>query len=566
MPTDETPSTTTATSGPRSVRAPRGSEITCKGWQQEAALRMLMNNLDPEVAERPDDLVVYGGSGKAARNWECFDAIVRSLRALEGDETLLVQSGKPVGVFRTHPGAPRVLIANSNLVPHWANWDEFRRLEALGLTMYGQMTAGSWIYIGSQGIVQGTYETFAEAARQRHGGSLKGTITLTGGLGGMGGAQPLAVTMNEGVCLAVEVDPARIQRRLDTGYLDEMVTDLDEALRRAEEYKTQGVARSIGLLGNAAEVFPEIVRRGVRMDLVTDQTSAHDALNGYIPAGISLDEAAELRQRDPKEYERRALDSMAEHVRAMLDFDEAGAVVFDYGNNLRGQALRAGVEDAMHFPGCVPAFIRPLFCRGKGPFRWVALSGDPEDIYRTDEEILRLFPEDEALARWMRMARERIHFQGLPARICWLGYGERDKAGLAFNELVRRGEVNGPIVIGRDHLDSGSVASPYRETEAMRDGSDAIADWPILNALLNTASGASWVSFHHGGGVGIGYSLHAGVVIVADGTDEAAAKLARVLTNDPGTGVMRHVDAGYPEAIEAARERGVNIPMLDPLV
>jgi urocanate hydratase len=553
---------TSTTSGPRPVRAPRGGEISCKGWQQEAALRMLMNNLDPEVAERPDDLVVYGGSGKAARNWDCFDAIVRSLRALEGDETLLVQSGKPVGIFRTHSGAPRVLIANSNLVPHWANWDEFRRLEALGLTMYGQMTAGSWIYIGSQGIVQGTYETFAEAARQRHGGSLKGTITLTGGLGGMGGAQPLAITMNEGVCLAVEVDPARIQRRLDTGYLDEMVTDLDEALRRAEEYTAQGVARSIGLLGNAAEVFPEIVRRGARIDLVTDQTSAHDALNGYIPAGMSLDEAAELRQRDPQEYERRSLGSMAEHVRAMLDFDEMGAVVFDYGNNLRGQALRAGVEDAMHFPGFVPAFIRPLFCRGKGPFRWVALSGDPQDIYRTDEEILRLFPEDEALARWMRMARERIQFQGLPARICWLGYGERDRAGVAFNELVRRGEVKGPIVIGRDHLDSGSVASPYRETEAMRDGSDAIADWPILNALLNTASGASWVSFHHGGGVGIGYSLHAGVVIVADGTDEAAEKLARVLTNDPGTGVMRHVDAGYPEAIETARERGMNIPML----
>ena len=564
MPNDETSSTTASTSGPRPVRAPRGSEISCKGWQQEAALRMLMNNLDPEVAERPDDLVVYGGSGKAARNWDCFDAIVRSLRSLEGDETLLVQSGKPVGIFRTHPGAPRVLIANSNLVPHWANWDEFRRLEALGLTMYGQMTAGSWIYIGSQGIVQGTYETFAEAARQKYGGSLKGTITLTGGLGGMGGAQPLAVTMNEGVCLAVEVDPTRIQRRLDTGYLDEMVTDLDEALRRAEEYKTQGFARSIGLLGNAAEVFPEIVRRGARMDLVTDQTSAHDALNGYIPAGMTLDEAGELRQRDPQEYERRSLESMAEHVRAMLDFDEMGAVVFDYGNNLRGQALRAGVEDAMHFPGFVPAFIRPLFCRGKGPFRWVALSGDPEDIYRTDEEILRLFPEDEALARWMRMARERIHFQGLPARICWLGYGERDKAGLAFNDLVRRGEVKGPIVIGRDHLDSGSVASPYRETEAMRDGSDAIADWPILNALVNTASGASWVSYHHGGGVGIGYSLHAGVVIVADGTDEAAEKLARVLTNDPGMGVIRHVDAGYPEAIATARERGVNIPMLDP--
>jgi urocanate hydratase len=554
---------TTAThSGPRVVRAPRGTVISCKGWQQEAALRMLMNNLDPEVAERPDDLVVYGGSGKAARDWASFDAIVRSLRALEDDETLLVQSGKPVGIFRTHPGAPRVLIANANLVPHWANWDEFRRLEAEGLTMYGQMTAGSWIYIGTQGIVQGTYETFAEAARQRFNSTLKGTLTLTAGLGGMGGAQPLAITMNEGVCLAVEVDPHRIQRRLETRYLDEMATDLDEALRRAEDYKAQGVARSIGLLGNAAEVYPELVRRGVRPELVTDQTAAHDALNGYIPAGMTLDEAAALRQRDPKEYERRALDSMAEQVRAMLDFEEMGAAVFDYGNNIRGQALRVGVEDAMHFPGFVPAFVRPLFCRGKGPFRWVALSGDPDDIKRTDEEILRLFPEDEALARWIRMAEERIAFQGLPARICWLGYGERDKAGLAFNELVRRGEVKAPIVIGRDHLDAGSVASPYRETERMRDGSDAIADWPILNALLNTASGASWVSFHHGGGVGIGYSLHAGVVIVADGTDAAAEKLQRVLTNDPGTGVMRHVDAGYPEAIATARERGVNIPML----
>ena len=549
-------------SGPRPVRAPRGVELSCKGWQQEAALRMLMNNLDPEVAERPDDLVVYGGSGKAARNWACFDAIVRSLRTLENDETLLIQSGKPVGVFTTHPGAPRVLIANSNLVPHWGNWDEFRRLEALGLTMYGQMTAGSWIYIGSQGIVQGTYETFGEAARQHFGGTLKGTLTVTAGLGGMGGAQPLAVTMNEGVCLAVEIDPARIQRRLDTGYLDEMVTDLDEALRRAEEYRAQGVARSIGLLGNAAEILPEIVRRNARVELVTDQTSAHDALNGYIPAGLSLDEATELRRADPVEYERRSLDSMATHVRAMLDLDESGAVVFDYGNNLRGQALRAGVEDAMHFPGFVPAFIRPLFCEGKGPFRWVALSGDPEDIYRTDQAILELFPENVGLARWIHMARERIHFQGLPARICWLGYGERDKAGLAFNELVRRGEVKAPIVIGRDHLDSGSVASPYRETEAMRDGSDAIADWPILNALLNTASGASWVSVHHGGGVGIGYSLHAGLVIVADGTDEAAGKLQRALTNDPGTGVMRHVDAGYPEAIETARERGLKIPML----
>ena len=554
--------TTQGGSGPRPVRAPRGTELSCKGWQQEAALRMLMNNLDPEVAERPDDLVVYGGSGKAARNWASFDAIVRSLRSLENDETLLVQSGKPVGVFTTHPGAPRVLIANSNLVPHWGNWDEFRRLEAMGLTMYGQMTAGSWIYIGSQGIVQGTYETFGEAARQHFGGTLKGTLTITAGLGGMGGAQPLAVTMNEGVCLAIEVDPSRIQRRLDTGYLDEMVTDLDEALRRAEEYRQQGVARSIGLVGNAAEILPEIVRRTVRVELVTDQTSAHDALNGYVPAGLSLEEAAELRRTDPAEYERRSLDSMATHVRAMLDLDESGAVVFDYGNNLRGQALRAGVEDAMHFPGFVPAFIRPLFCQGKGPFRWVALSGDPADIYRTDQAILELFPEDEGLARWIRMARERIHFQGLPARICWLGYRERDKAGLAFNELVRRGEVKAPIVIGRDHLDSGSVASPYRETEAMRDGSDAIADWPILNALLNTASGASWVSVHHGGGVGIGYSLHAGVVIVADGTDEAAGKLQRVLTNDPGTGVMWHVDAGYTEAIETARARGLKIPML----
>ncbi|HEY7834752.1 MAG TPA: urocanate hydratase [Ktedonobacterales bacterium] len=552
----------TAHSGPRPVRAPRGTTLSCKGWQQEAALRMLMNNLDPEVAERPDDLVVYGGSGKAARNWDCFDAIVRSLQSLEDDETLLVQSGKPVGIFRTHPNAPRVLIANANLVPHWGNWDEFRRLEALGLTMYGQMTAGSWIYIGSQGIVQGTYETFAEAARQHFNGSLKHTLTLTAGLGGMGGAQPLAVTMNEGVCLAIEVDPTRIQRRLDTGYLDEMSTDLDDALTRAEGYKRDGAAKSIGLLGNAAELLPEIVRRGVKPELVTDQTSAHDALNGYIPAGLSLEDAAELRQRDPKEYERRSLASMAAHVTAMLDLDEAGAIVFDYGNNLRGQALRVGVEDAMHFPGFVPAFIRPLFCRGKGPFRWAALSGDPADIRRTDEEILRLFPEDQGLARWIKMAQERIHFQGLPARICWLGFGERDKAGLAFNELVRRGEVQAPIVIGRDHLDAGSVASPYRETERMQDGSDAIADWPILNALLNTASGASWVSFHHGGGVGIGYSLHAGMVVVADGTDACAERLSRVLTNDPGTGVMRHVDAGYPEAIETARERGVNIPML----
>jgi urocanate hydratase len=451
-------------SGPRPVRAPRGTEISCKGWTQEAALRMLMNNLDPDVAERPDDLVVYGGSGKAARNWDCFDALVRSLRELEQDETLLVQSGKPVGVFRTHPGAPRVLIANSNLVPHWGNWDEFRRLEALGLTMYGQMTAGSWIYIGSQGIVQGTYETFAEAARQRFNGTLKGTLTLTAGLGGMGGAQPLAVTMNEGVCLAVEVDPARIQRRLDTGYLDEMATDLDEALRRAEEYKAQGVARSIGLLGNAAEVLPEIARRGVLPDLVTDQTAAHDALNGYIPAGLSLEDAATLRRTDPQEYERRSLASMAAHVTAMLDVDESGAVVFDYGNNLRGQALRAGVEDAMHFPGFVPAFIRPLFCRGKGPFRWVALSGDPEDIYKTDAKVKELIPDNSHLHRWLDMAEKKIHFQGLPARICWVGLGERAKLGLAFNDMVATGELRAPIVIGRDHLDSGSVASPNRET------------------------------------------------------------------------------------------------------
>jgi urocanate hydratase len=549
-------------SGPRPVRAPRGTELSCKGWQQEAALRMLMNNLDPEVAERPDDLVVYGGTGKAARNWDCFDALVRSLRGLEGDETLLVQSGKPVGIFRTHPGAPRVLIANSNLVPHWANWDEFRRLEALGLTMYGQMTAGSWIYIGSQGIVQGTYETFAEAARQRFHGTLKGTLTVTAGLGGMGGAQPLAVTMNEGVCVAIEVDPAHVQKRLDTGYVDEVADSLDDGLRRAETYRAAGQARGIAVVGNAAEMLPELVRRGVRPELVTDQTAAHDALNGYIPAGLSLAEADELRRRDPKEYERRSLDSMAAHVTAMLDLDESGAVVFDYGNNLRGQALRAGVEDAMHFPGFVPAFIRPLFCEGKGPFRWAALSGDPADIRRTDEELLRLFPENTSLTRWIHMAEERIHFQGLPARICWLGYGEREKAGLAFNELVRRGEVKAPIVIGRDHLDAGSVASPNRETERMRDGSDAIADWPVLNALLNTASGASWVSFHHGGGVGIGYSLHAGMVVVADGTPEMAERLQRVLTNDPGTGVMRHADAGYPEAIATARERGVNIPML----
>ena len=548
--------------GPRTVRAPRGTTITCKGWQQEAAMRMIMNNLDPDVAERPHDLVVYGGSGRAARSWEAFDAIVRSLQTLEDNETLLVQSGKPVGIFRTHPDAPRVLIANSNLVPHWANWDEFRRLEALGLTMYGQMTAGSWIYIGSQGIVQGTYETFAEAARKHYGGTLKGKFVLTAGLGGMGGAQPLAVTMNEGVCLAVEVDQLHIQRRLETGYCDEMASTLDEALSQVREACEQGQPLSIGLIGNAAEVYPELVRRGIIPDMVTDQTSAHDALNGYIPAGMSLEVADELRGRDPQEYIRHSMESMVTHVRAMLEMQRQGAIVFDYGNNLRGQALAAGETHALAYPGFVPAYIRPLFCRGKGPFRWVALSGDPEDIYRTDEAILALFPEDAGLRRWITMARQKIHFQGLPARICWLGYGERDKAGLAFNELVRKGVVKAPIVIGRDHLDSGSVASPYRETEAMKDGSDAIADWPLLNALLNTASGATWVSIHHGGGVGIGYSIHAGQVIVADGTSEAARRLERVLTNDPGTGVMRHADAGYEEAIECAKERGVKIPMI----
>jgi urocanate hydratase len=548
--------------GARRVQAPRGTTLTCKGWPQEAAMRMLMNNLDPEVAERPDELIVYGGSGRAARSWAAFDAIVRSLQQLEADETLLVQSGKPVGIFRTHTDAPRVLIANSNLVPHWANWDEFRRLEALGLTMYGQMTAGSWIYIGSQGIVQGTYETFAAAARRHFGGSLKGKFVLTAGLGGMGGAQPLAITMNSGVCLAVEVDQARIQRRIATGYCDEIASTLDEALDQVREARNLGHPLSIGLVGNAAEVYPELVRRGIVPDLVTDQTSAHDALNGYIPAGLSLSEADELRARNPQEYVKRAQESMVAHVRAMLELQKQGSIVFDYGNNLRGQALAAGETHALDFPGFVPAYIRPLFCEGKGPFRWVALSGDPEDIYRTDEAILKLFPEDESLKRWITLARQKIHFQGLPARICWLGYGQRDKAGLAFNDLVAKGIVKAPIVIGRDHLDSGSVASPYRETESMKDGSDAIADWPLLNAMLNTASGATWVSIHHGGGVGIGYSIHAGQVIVADGTAEAARRLARVLTNDPGTGVMRHVDAGYDEAIECARARGVKIPML----
>lgn len=562
---EEFSATTPDTAGmhpPRTIRAPRGTTISCKGWQQEAALRMLMNNLDPDVAERPADLIVYGGSGKAARSWDAFDALIRSLKNLEHNETLLVQSGKPVGIFRTHPDAPRVLIANSNLVPHWGTWDEFRRLEALGLTMYGQMTAGSWIYIGSQGILQGTYETFAEAARQHFGGTLKGKFILTAGLGGMGGAQPLATTMNLGVCLAVEVDQQHIQRRLETGYCDEMASTLDEALNQVHEACEQGQPLSIGLIGNAAEIYPELVQRGITPDIVTDQTSAHDALNGYIPAGLSLQEASELRKHDPQKYIQRSKASMVAHVQAMLEMHKRGAIVFDYGNNLRGQALEAGEAHAMDFPGFVPAYIRPLFCRGKGPFRWVALSGDPEDIYRTDEAILDLFPEETTLKRWITLARQKIHFQGLPARICWLGYGQRDKAGLAFNELVARGIVKAPIVIGRDHLDSGSVASPYRETETMKDGSDAIADWPLLNALLNTASGATWVSIHHGGGVGIGYSIHAGQVIVADGTPEAAERISRVLKNDPGTGVMRHVDAGYEEAAACARELGVQIPML----
>jgi urocanate hydratase len=549
--------------GPRPVRAPRGPEISCKGWAQEAALRMLMNNLDPEVAERPDDLVVYGGTGRAARSWDAFDVIVRELRRLENDETLLVQSGKPVGVFRTHEWAPRVLIANSNLVGKWANWDTFRELERAGLTMYGQMTAGSWIYIGTQGILQGTYETFAELARQHYGGSLSGRVTLTAGLGGMGGAQPLAVTMNGGVALVVEVDEARARRRLDIGYVDRLTHSLDEALGWARSAAAEGRAESIALVGNAAEVEPELVRRGERFDVVTDQTSAHDALNGYVPAGVSVAAAADLRSANPDEYVRRSMASMAEHVRAMLALQSAGAVTFDYGNNIRAQAQSAGVANAFDFPGFVPAFIRPLFCEGKGPFRWVALSGDPADILATDRAILELFPEDASLRRWIEMAEARVPFQGLPARICWLGYGERSKAGLAFNELVRSGRVSAPIVIGRDHLDSGSVASPNRETEAMRDGSDAIADWPLLNALINTASGASWVSIHHGGGTGIGYSQHAGMVVVADGSDLARQKLERVLTTDPGMGVIRHADAGYDRAVEVARERGVRVPMLE---
>ncbi len=545
------------------VRAPRGTELSCRGWQQEAALRMLMNNLDPDVAEAPDQLIVYGGAGKAARDWASFDAIVATLRRLKDDETLLVQSGKPVGVFQTHEMAPRVLIANANLVPDWANWDEFRRLDALGLTMYGQMTAGSWIYIGTQGILQGTYQTFAAAGQKHYGGDLTGKLVLTAGLGGMGGAQPLAVTMAGGVALCVEVDAERIRRRLETAYLDVSANTLDEALRLAGEAVKAKKPLSIGLLGNAADVYPEMVRRGIAPDLVTDQTSAHDTLNGYVPNGMNLIEARELRRRDPQEYVRRAVASIVVHVQAMVALQRMGAHVFDYGNNIRGEAKAAGYEDAFAFPGFVPAYIRPLFCRGNGPFRWAALSGDPADIARTDRALLEAFPENEMVSRWLRMAAEKVHFQGLPCRICWLEYGERAKAGQIFNELVRTGEVKAPIVIGRDHLDSGSVASPYRETEGMRDGSDAIADWPILNALLNTAAGASWVSFHHGGGVGIGKSLHAGMVVVADGSDMMAERLRRVLTTDPGTGVMRHADAGYPVAIEKAQESGIDLPMIN---
>ncbi|MEW6322020.1 MAG: urocanate hydratase [Acidobacteriota bacterium] len=547
----------------RFIRAPRGTSLTCKGWPQEAALRMLMNNLDPDVAEQPDQLIVYGGSGKAARNWACFDAIVEALRSLERDETLLVQSGKPVGVFRTHSDAPRVLIANANLVPKWATWETFRDLEDRGLTMYGQMTAGSWIYIGTQGILQGTYETLAELARRHFGGSLAGRLVVTAGLGGMGGAQPLAVTMNEGVALVVEVDPDRIRRRLQTRYLDEAVDTLDAALAAVDRYRAAGVPRSVGLLGNAAEVLPALVARGVTPDVLTDQTSAHDTLHGYVPDGMSLPAALALRASDPAEYERRAVAACGRHVAAMLALQARGAVTFDYGNNLRAQAVRAGIEDAFRIPGFVPEYIRPLFCEGKGPFRWAALSGDPEDIRVTDRAALEMFADNEALCRWVRLAGERVAFQGLPARIFWLGYGERARFGLRLNQLVRDGAVKAPIVIGRDHLDTGSVASPNRETEGMRDGSDAIADWPILNALLNTAAGATWVSVHHGGGVGIGYSIHAGMVVVADGTPEADERLARVLTCDPGTGVVRHADAGYPEAIRTARDRGVRMPMLE---
>ncbi len=546
--------------GARPVRAPRGTTLTARQWSTEAPLRMLMNNLDPEVAERPDDLVVYGGTGRAARDWKSFDAMVRTLTDLRADETMLVQSGRPVGVMRTHEWAPRVLIANSNLVPDWANWPEFRRLEHLGLTMYGQMTAGSWIYIGTQGIVQDTYETFAAIAEQRYAGSLAGTLTLTGGCGGMGGAQPLAVTLNGGVCLIVDVDPERLYRRVEHRYLDEVAPDLDEAIMRAVTAKNEKRAWSIGVVGNAAEVFPELLRRGVPIDIVTDQTSAHDPLS-YLPIGVELEDWGEFAEKKPEEFTDRARESMAAHVQAMVDFKDRGAEVFDYGNSIRDEARLGGCDRAFDFPGFVPAYIRPLFCEGKGPFRWVALSGDPKDIEVTDQAVMKLFPDNDRLQKWMRGAREKIAFQGLPARICWLGYGERDKAGALFNDLVARGEISAPIVIGRDHLDCGSVASPYRETESMIDGSDAIADWPLLNALVNTASGASWVSLHHGGGVGIGRSMHAGQVCLADGTPLAAEKLERVLTNDPGMGVIRHVDAGYHLADRVAEQQGVRIPM-----
>ncbi len=541
----------------RTIRAPRGKEISCKGWHQEAALRMLMNNLDPEVAEKPESLIVYGGTGRAARSWEAFDAIVRSLRELENNETLLVQSGKPVGVFRTHDEAPRVLIANSNLVGHWSNYPEFNRLEKLGLTMYGQMTAGSWIYIASQGIVQGTFETFAAAGVKHFGGSLEGRLLVTGGLGGMGGAQPLAATMNGARCLGIEVDPARIEKRLASGYCDKIAYSLDEALELLETTS----AISVGLVGNCADVLPEMVRRGIVPDVLTDQTSAHDALNGYVPNGMSLEKALELRADNPDEYVKRSMAAMAQHVEAMLALQKKGAVTFDYGNNIRTQAKKAGCENAFDIPGFVPEYIRPLFCEGKGPFRWVALSGDPKDIARTDQLALELFPKNQILSRWMKLAKERIHFQGLPARICWLGYGERAEFGVAMNELVRRGEISAPIVIGRDHLDTGSVASPFRETEGMIDGSDAIADWPLLNALVNTAAGASWISIHNGGGVGIGYSQHAGMVVVADGTDNAKCRLERVLTSDPGMGIIRHADAGYSKAIEFAESHDITLPM-----
>jgi len=546
----------------RTIRAPRGTELSCKGWQQEAALRMLMNNLDPEVAERPEQLIVYGGIGKAARNWECYHAIVATLKRLKNDETLLVQSGKPVGVFKTHENAPRVLIANANLVPHWGTWDEFRRLDALGLTMYGQMTAGSWIYIGTQGILQGTYECLASVARTHFNNSLRGKLVVTAGRGGMGGAQPLAATMNEATALIAEVDRSRIQRRLDKRYLDVEEKSLDAAIERALKARHAGEAISIGVVANAVDLLEKLIARGIVPDVLTDQTSAHDELNGYVPAGMSYDAAIAMRESSPEMYIELSYETMARHMRAMLELQRRGAITFDYGNNLRGQAKKAGVANAFEVGGFVPLFIRPLFCEGKGPFRWAALSGDPNDLYITDEEILTLFPDDQSLHRWIRMAQKRVAFQGLPARICWLGYGDRAKAGALFNKLVAEKKVHAPIVIGRDHLDAGSVASPNRETEAMRDGSDAIADWPILNALLNSVSGATWVSVHHGGGVGIGYSIHAGMVVVADGTPAAAEKLQRVLTTDPGTGVMRHADAGYQRAIEVAKERGVDLPMI----